>query len=418
MQLSREMLSKIDYTQNRFLIDWLDFSSRVDSFETMAELIGMSNVKWEIFKGVSGYSCRYSFQGISIHWAGNNSVRFAGSENEQEVKGARLEMSGSGCRAFETWGNGNWQKLLDYIVENVENISVNRFDMAYDDFLGYLDMDKLLEDTRNRNFVSKARKCQIIESFSNDTSESAYTINHGRMKSDLSIRIYDKRLEQNAQEFTSHWVRNEIMLRHDRAFSAISLLCDEYEYHGSGGASRKLVAEKKPISEAYFLIMNNYLRYIEPSDTDTNKWRAPIAEHWKKFYESVTTYRISLWSKEKVDYNTIRLDNFVENMASSAIFTYISVHGVDKLLEICNGKSALLAPKYRMLIEEHFDNTPQEDDLIDQYLDNGDYVPPVLYTCLCCHESFPKSDMTVYNTKSLLGQCRSCTREKQGVVNV
>ena len=196
--MSKEMLSNINYSENRFLIDWFSFSSRIDSFESMAELLGMSDCNWEIMKGVQGYACRYYFEGISIHWAGNGSVRFSGTDKEQDVKGAWLEMSGSGCRSFETYGNGDWQKLLDYVVFNAQNITTNRIDIAYDDFIGLLDMNRIVEDTRNKNFVSKFRKCQIIESFDNDLSETAYTVEHGRMKSDTYIRIYDKRLEQNA----------------------------------------------------------------------------------------------------------------------------------------------------------------------------------------------------------------------------
>ena len=408
--MSKEMLSNINYSENRFLIDWFSFSSRIDSFESMAELLGMSDCNWEVLKGVQGYSCRYYFEGISIHYAGNGSIRFAGTDSEQEVRGAWLEMSGSGCRAFETYGHGDWQKLLDYVVFNAENITTNRLDIAYDDFLGYLDIRKIAEDTEKFNFVSKFRSNpEIIKSIGiNDT---AITVTHGRMKSDTFIRIYDKRLEQNAQEFTDHWVRNEIMLRHERAFAAIALLCDEYEYKNG---KKILVNNKKPINEMYFLVMNNYLRYIEPSETDSNKWRAPMAEHWQKFAESVTTYRVSLWAKEGVDYNQGKLNNFIENMAGAAIFTYISIHGVDKLIEECNKKSAILAPKYKMLLDSSMsdvDNELEKQNLLDfnSLIDVGFSRPsPRLFTCIACHCQSVADDFVSYNCASLIGKCYKC----------
>lgn len=405
MQMSKEMLSSINYSENRFLIDWFSFSSRIDSFETMAELLGMSSCNWEVLNGVQGYSCRYYFEGISIHWAGNNSFRFSGTDNEQEVKGAWLEMSGSGCRAFETYGHGDWQKLLDYVVFNIENITVNRLDIAYDDFIGLLNMDRIIEDTRNKNFVSKFRKCQIIESFDNDLSEIAYTVEHGRMKSDTYIRIYDKRLEQNAQEFTSHWVRNEIMLRHKRAFAAMALLVDEYQYKDG---KKTLVNAKKPINEVYFMVMNNYLRYIEPSETDSNKWRAPMASHWLNFAESVTSYRVSLWSKEGVDYNQGKLSNFVEHMAGAAIFTYISIYGVDRLVEQCTKKSLLLAPKYKLLLSEL--EEPVDNPLVD--VPEPDLSPTLVpFTCVCCRRELPFYDFNVdtVDRVNLLGLCLGCS---------
>ena len=80
MQMSKEMLSSINYSENRFLIDWFSFSSRIDSFETMAALLGMSDCNWELMKGVQGYTYRYYFEGISIHWAGDNAFRFSGTD--------------------------------------------------------------------------------------------------------------------------------------------------------------------------------------------------------------------------------------------------------------------------------------------------------------------------------------------------
>lgn len=411
MQMSREMLSSINYSENRFLIDWFSFSSRIDSFETMAELLGMSDCNWEIMKGVQGYTYRYYFEGISIHWAGDNASRFSGTDKEQSVKGAWLEMSGSGCRTFETWGHGDWQKLLDYVVFNAENVTANRIDIAYDDFIGLLDMKKIVDDTFSFNFVSKFRSAPEVISSVRSVNEIAYTVSHGRMKSDTFIRIYDKRLEQNAQEFTDHWVRNEIMLRHERAFAAMSLLCDEYEYKDG---KKTLVSEKKPINEMYFMVMNNYLRYIEPSETDSNKWRAPLAEHWQKFAESVTTYRVSLWAKEGVDYNQSKLNNFVENMAGAAIFTYISIYGVDKLVDECNKKSMLLAPKYKLLLDNSMSDVDcdiEKQNLLDfdSLLDVGFSRPaPRLFTCISCRCQSIASDFVSYNCSSLTGKCYKC----------
>ena len=74
-QMSPAQLSKIDFSKNRVLIDWFSFSSRVDGFDSLADLLGMSHCSWEVLPGVNGYSCRYYFEGISIHYAGNNSFR-------------------------------------------------------------------------------------------------------------------------------------------------------------------------------------------------------------------------------------------------------------------------------------------------------------------------------------------------------
>ena len=344
MQLSREYLSKIDYSKNRIIIDWFSFSSRIDSFKSFTELLGMSDVHWECLPGVCGYQERYYFEGISIHSGGG--VRFSGTDKEQHTSGAWLEMSGSGCRTFETYGHGDWQLLLDYVTYNIENITVNRLDLAYDDFIGLLDMPSIVADTRNKNFVSKFRSApEIIESIGD---ESAFTVTHGRMGSDTFIRIYDKRLEQNAQDFTTHWVRNEIMLRHGNAASAIDLLCDQYDYRDG---VRFLISKRKELDEMYFLVMNNYLRYIQTSDTDSNRWRAPVADHWRTFCESVTKFRISLCSSPGEDYSELKLYNYVENVLPGVIYTYFTTCGVENMIDRSNSKRWKLAEKYRRLLE-------------------------------------------------------------------
>lgn len=367
--LSREYLSKIDYSKNRILIDWFSFSSRLDDLNSFLYLIGMQDCHFELLPGVCGYSERYYFGGISIHVAGYGSTIFKGAATQRVVSGAWLEMSGEGCRTFETYGNGDWQMLLDYVVKNSDHITVNRLDLAYDDFLGYLDIDRIAADTRAHNYVSKFRSYpQIIESVGE--SESALTVTHGRMGSDVFIRIYDKRLEQNAQDFTDHWVRSEIMLRHDRAASAIDLLTDQYDYKDG---IRYMISPKKEIDEMYFLIMNNYLRFIVPSGTDSNRWRAPLADHWEKFCNSVTKFRISLFTAPGDDYSLIKMDNYVENVLSGVIYTYVTIHGVDKMLDICNSNFYKLSDKYRVLIAEAVEPLPGQlrmDELL--YYGYGD----------------------------------------------
>lgn len=371
MQLSAEVLSKMDFTKNRIVFDWFSFSSRADSFDTFKTLLGMEHCSWQELPGVRSYSCRYYFDGISIHYAGNNSVRFPGTDSEQVVKGAWLEMSGSGCRAFEHFGHGNWQVLFDYVRDHQEMISFSRFDIAYDDFIGLLDLDKIVDDTFSGNFVSRFRRSDVQCCIDRVSNDKAYTVTHGSLKSDVFIRIYDKRLEQNCQDICSHWVRNELQLRHNSALNAVLLLCDEFQDHG---AARLKVRDSDCVDNIYFCIMNNYLRYIEPSETDSNRWRAPMAAHWSKFADSITTLRVSVWSCPPSDFTPIKLDNYVVDMAGGAIFTWLSIFGVDKFLEVIRKKGVNLNPKYQELLLNYTDSDSfyigeWDEKFFDQYID-------------------------------------------------
>lgn len=323
-----ENFTELSFKENRIVIDWFSFSCRTSTKEEIVELLGMEDISFENIFGCNGYTDRLYYEGVSIHYGSSGSTRFG-----HPIQGCWLELSGKGCRTFERYGCGDWVKLFDFVSKNKDFCTVNRLDIAYDDFLGFLDMSKLVEDTEKLNFVSKFRSpAEVIKSIDLSTGDVGCTINHGRKGSDTFIRIYDKRFEQHIQDICQHWIRAEIMLRHDRAATAVELLLD------------------KDVDELYFLIMNNYLRYIQPQTSDSNRWRIPQADHWKRFSESVTTYRISLFSRPDEAYTSERLDNYVENMAGGAIYTYIKIHGVDNLVKAVNDKFNFLNPKYRLLL--------------------------------------------------------------------
>ncbi|MGN1319363.1 MAG: hypothetical protein ACI4VF_10150, partial [Lachnospirales bacterium] len=93
----------------------------------------MTDCKWEFTYGCKGYADRYYFNGISIHCNGSPNGRFG-----KPIEGVWLEMSGEGCRTFESYGNADWNNLFDYCNRNELNITMNRIDLAYDDFIGLL----------------------------------------------------------------------------------------------------------------------------------------------------------------------------------------------------------------------------------------------------------------------------------------
>ena len=349
MQYTIDMLEKMDFKNNRIVIDYFDFSTRCETFESVIDLLGLDGITWVCKHGVNGYQYRYEFEGIILHVADEDSYMFPGSSSQRLIVGVRVEMKGEGCRTFEHYGNGNWQKLINYVNEHQTDVSFNRVDLAYDDFLGILDLEAIEADTLAHNYVSKWRSDpQILKSIGVD--EVATTVTHGRLSSDAFIRFYNKRLEQQfAKDYVDHWVRAEIMLRHKRALNAVILLADQYVIDAD---TNDMVNIRKPLNELYFFILNNYLRFIVPSETDSNRWRAPMAEHWKRFANSVTEFSISLFSKDEKAYTPDRLCRFVEKMAGSAIYSYLRLYGVEKLLSMCREKLPYLNPKYQALLEE------------------------------------------------------------------
>ena len=107
---------------------------------------------WDTLKGAHGYRDRLYWNCISIH--------FNGSPDQ----GVWLEMSGQGCRAFETFGHGDYEFLFDLILSHGSDINVTRLDVAFDDHTGILDLKTLIADTTENNYVAKANSWEVIQS--------------------------------------------------------------------------------------------------------------------------------------------------------------------------------------------------------------------------------------------------------------
>lgn len=186
-------------TQNMVLYDWLSFSTKQSDPYYIVDCLGMKEVPWQVTKGARGYRDRLYFNCISIHFNGRPDM------------GVWCEMSGQGCRAFETLSlleGDKWQALFEIIT--AENMNITRLDVAYDDHTGILDIDEIIQDTRRKEYVSKSDYWEIVE------SSKGQTLQFGSPQSDTLIRIYDKARERNCPA-GEHWIRCELQLRRERA---------------------------------------------------------------------------------------------------------------------------------------------------------------------------------------------------------
>ena len=154
-----------------------------------------------------GYLDRITFGGVNIHF------------NGREDMGVWLEMSGQGCRTFETFGNGDYEQLFDYVLENPDDLHITRLDVAYDDHEGVLDMEQLKKDTLEDSYISKWEKGKVILGHGSGKGED--TLEFGSMKSAIFLRIYNKAAERGFID--RHWLRVELQMRDERALSFLSL---------------------------------------------------------------------------------------------------------------------------------------------------------------------------------------------------
>lgn len=126
---------------NKILIDWFAYSAQTPSkseFEEvkkaeenlllfeLKECMGLDNefVVFQELPGMYFYKSRHAFNGISFLFDGM-----------REDMGVCCQMSGKGCRTFETFGNGDYESLFNRCV-HYSGMNISRIDIAYDDFEG------------------------------------------------------------------------------------------------------------------------------------------------------------------------------------------------------------------------------------------------------------------------------------------
>lgn len=307
---------------NILIVDWFSFTTKifvegtdfVYSIADIIDLLGLteSNLKWQNIYGMHGYKDRYYFDGISIHYNSTN-------------RDLWVEMSGAGCRTFETYSKFDFYDIFDIIKSDLKRFHITRLDIALDDRSELLTLETIERETSLKNYRSRFRDIRLEKSF----TSNAFTFYYGSMSSDIMFRIYNKAVERNREDEGS-WVRFEIQMRNERALSFIQQLTTTN------------------IGEIFFGVINHYISYLKPS-SDSNKARWALADWWSDFLQYSNITMITPCEKE---YNFLNLQNYVINQSGGAVQTYIKLCGEDQLIDDLKNRSARLNPKYKTLLDE------------------------------------------------------------------
>ena len=291
------------------IIDWFAITTRQWEPAQLVAYLGLDIKQFRTTYGFYGYRDRLLYEGISIHF----NLR---SDPEDEKTSVMLEMSGQGCRQFETSSKlGFMQLFCD--VDNGE-FEIKRLDIAYDDVdrsgsKGILDIHKIARYTLHRRFVTKWNGGQIVDRFTvNGNCEPiihALTAQFGSRQSTIMLRIYDKAQERGGLDY--HWIRVEIVFKEERAANFISQLL--------GG---------KTIGELYAGVLRNYLRFIRLDNS--RRERCSTIGWWEKFLNGAE--RVKLYSPKNIEYNLARVERYVFEQAGNSTLTYLLCKGEDKLL--------------------------------------------------------------------------------------
>src|SRR5690606_26677533 len=177
----------------RACVDWLQATIMVsDGLEELSKLLGVDKCKFvPQERGLYGYKTHYKYGHISILSDGGHSM------------GSHLQLSGQGCREYESMGVKNWQELFTDIRDL--NGKFARLDLAIDDITEegeqhYFDIQLVVDTLKAGCMKSKFKRAQNIEDILiDDGSIEGQTINVGRASSDVKIKFYDKYQERIAK---------------------------------------------------------------------------------------------------------------------------------------------------------------------------------------------------------------------------
>ena len=329
---------EFDYPkENRILFDWVSLTTRNHTIYELIELLGFrdKDIPFETVKGSKGFMWRMYFNGVSIHF----------NERSTEVNGEFiwLEMSGQGCRAFESYGNGDYNRLFSLAREDPQNVHLTRLDIAFDDMIGVFDINTICEFTKEQYFTSRIQTYQAIY------SNKGNSVTFGSRMSKVLVRIYDKAKERGFENGL-HWVRCELQLKDNNAL---------------GFANKLLNAD---LRELYLGVLKNYLMFRLPSN-DSNKRRWKEAPWWSEFLDDAV--RTSVFSKPGVDYNLSVCERYVLTQPVGSIKTLIEVYGKDAFFEMINRAPPPKNPKYRILIAQaKLEAAAQSDSaVLDKYIE-------------------------------------------------
>lgn len=329
-----DLVLQLHSQNNLFLIDWLTFVSHSDTVQSLEIMLGLygKDIPWEEGSFFRGYPKHKYWNGIIISWGADDSRFYDDPSKVRDDMGVCVEFSGQGCRAFETYGAGDWNVIMQHIFKSEGRYNVTRLDLAYDDHTGILDIDQIESDRQARNFVSK---CTYTENISSDMiKENIRGMNcqFGSNQSAVKIRIYDKAAERGFDD-GRHWIRCEIQLRKARAYVAFAEI---YKLQHVGRVACG--------------ILRNYLTFRTPS-ADSNKSRWSIAPYWSNLLLDME--RINLWVSPGEEYNWYKTRSWLSGQCGQAILTAWKMHELPELLHEIERDNPKLAPKYERVLHEY-----------------------------------------------------------------
>lgn len=251
-------------------VDWVQATLKnVQPDEIIADILLLKPEDFtELERGKYGYMSAKRLGHITILFDGHPEM------------GVHLEMTGQGCREYESYGIMDWKTFFNVLLRCEAKIT--RLDVALDDYKGYWAIKRIVRKVKDGELVSKFKHATRVEKIKiEDGATAGHTVYFGSNESRIKIRMYDKLLEQKAKgdageiEGLTVWNRTEIQARDERAQTIAGLIANDV-----------------PIGAIVTGILKYYLRFVVKGK-DRNKSRWKTAKFWEEFLGDVEPLRLS-----------------------------------------------------------------------------------------------------------------------------
>lgn len=260
----------------RACVDWVQVTFTFgQNLQRIYEILGINESEFlDQPAGLYGYRSHKKCGHISVLYDGSDGM------------GIHVQMSGQGCREYETFHGVTWKQFFMSCMANEANFT--RVDVAIDDiaYVGqqpYFTVNRIYRKIKEGCCKSVFFKGKYIESLELGTGDSlGETLYFGKDQSDVQIRMYEKNFERmhagkEIQEDITHWNRVEVQARRSKAQAVVLYLVnhDDVAYIVKG-------------------ILKNYISFLVKNDRDSNRRRWAVCKWWLDFLDNSEKLKLSM----------------------------------------------------------------------------------------------------------------------------
>lgn len=320
---------------NCYLIDWFSASCLLDDLFDIFDILGFSTEVVSSFQdgyGHHGYSKSMHYDGIFIYYQ-----YYTGEPR------VWVEMSGSGCRTFETYTDGKtFLDLFRLSVGDLPLFSLLRVDLAYDIYDDPFLYDRLRSARDSGCIISSFDQSEIDETVKIKGGEAVpqylgRTLYFGSQTSEVRFRLYDKKLERCRDDLSS-WFRFELQFRRAAALDFVTNYVRAMDLgYTVGAVFSSFVGDRISVRDRNFV--------------DSNYRRWAVAEWWQRFVN--TSYIIKHIEVKEKSYNVLNAMHLASTMYGNTFDVLLQTIGVEKTVQLVRDRAQQLNVKQVEAIRDY-----------------------------------------------------------------